>query len=69
MAYSRLLYTRSLGLGNGLGMSIVLQIVRSLGGTINVTSEKGVGAEVVVLLTLDQGLSARSPPPFDRARE
>jgi signal transduction histidine kinase len=40
--------------GTGLGMSVVLQIVRSLGGKIDVKSEQGVGTEVKVSLTLTQ---------------
>jgi hypothetical protein len=48
--------------GTGLGMSIVRQILTSLGGTINVTSEKGVGTEMVVSFTLNQvPLSAQRP--------
>lgn len=44
--------------GTGLDLSIVLQIVGSLGGTIDITSEQGAGTTVVVTLTLKQALSA-----------
>jgi hypothetical protein len=48
--------------GTGLGMSIVRQILASLGGTIDVTSEKGFGTEMVVSITLNQvPLSAQRP--------
>lgn len=46
--------------GTGLGLSIVQQIVSSLGGTIDITSEQGVGTQVVVTLTLTEA------PPADR---
>jgi signal transduction histidine kinase len=39
--------------GNGLGASITHQTVSSLGGDIEVHSQKGIGTEVVVSLTLD----------------
>jgi hypothetical protein len=48
--------------GTGLGMSIVKKILFSLGGTIDVTSAKGVGTEIVVSVTLNQvPLSAQRP--------
>jgi len=48
--------------GTGLGLSIVRQLVGSLGGTIDITSEQGVGTEVVVTLTLNQAPSADRLP-------
>ncbi|PYH67204.1 uncharacterized protein BO88DRAFT_406398 [Aspergillus vadensis CBS 113365] len=39
--------------GNGLGASIVQRTVSSLGGEVKITSEKGVGTQVTVSLTLD----------------
>jgi len=48
--------------GTGLGLSIVRQLVGSLGGTIEITSEQGVGTEVVVTLTLNQAPSADRLP-------
>lgn len=46
--------------GIGLGLSIVLKLVRSLNGTISITSEQGVGTVVVVTLTLDRTPSIRN---------
>ena len=45
--------TKPAGKGTGLGLFITNQIVTSLGGTIHVQSEPGVGATVVVQLPLD----------------
>lgn len=39
--------------GNGLGFNITSRLVSSLGGTIQVKSQKGVGTEVVTTVTLD----------------
>jgi signal transduction histidine kinase len=59
----------SLNPGTGLGLSIVLQIVRSLGGTIDIHSELGVGTEVKVSLTLNQGLTPPRPLALDARYE
>ncbi|EHY53530.1 hypothetical protein HRR83_003735 [Exophiala dermatitidis] len=42
----------SLATGTGLGLSIVRQIVDSLGGTIDLSSEKDIGTEVKIWLSL-----------------
>lgn len=43
----------NLSAGNGLGFNITGRIVSSLGGDIQVKSQKGVGTEVVTTVTLD----------------
>jgi signal transduction histidine kinase len=54
----------SMNPGSGLGLSIVLRIVRSLGGSIDVKSEQGVGTEVKVSFILTQS-PLRPPLPLD----
>ncbi|OQE10644.1 hypothetical protein PENFLA_c084G09422 [Penicillium flavigenum] len=39
--------------GNGLGLNIIRRIVSSLGGDIQVNSQKGVGTEILTTMTLD----------------
>lgn len=43
----------SMTTGNGLGFSIIRRIISSLGGDIQVDSQKGVGTEVSTTMTLD----------------
>ena len=50
----------SLSAGAGLGLSIIQQIVTSLGGTIDIQSELGVGTNVTVSVPLTV---SKSPPP------
>ena len=47
----------SMTIGNGLGLNITQRIVLSLGGTVKVDSQKGVGTEVTVSVDLDQASS------------
>jgi signal transduction histidine kinase len=60
--------TKNVGEGTGLGLAISFKIVRSLGGTINVTSIHGQGARFDVRFPRRTDLLARSltPRPFVR---
>lgn len=49
--------------GNGLGMPICKGIVESMGGTIDVYTEKGVGTEVVIHLSLRLPQGSRQTEP------
>ena len=53
--------------GSGLGLSIVYQLVTHMGGTIEVTSEKGKGTKFVVTLPykIDYEVYERTPNPGD----
>jgi two-component system NtrC family sensor kinase len=42
--------TKSVGKGTGLGLSICYSIVKRLGGSISVQSEKGQGTEFTIVL-------------------
>jgi two-component system NtrC family sensor kinase len=46
--------TKDVGAGMGLGLTIVHRVVMSLGGTINVTSNVGVGSTFVLRLPRKQ---------------
>jgi signal transduction histidine kinase len=54
----------SLAVGAGLGLSIVRHIIQDLGGSIDFTSEQGVGTEVTVKLPL---LATKQPQADDPA--
>ncbi|HLX67045.1 MAG TPA: ATP-binding protein, partial [Puia sp.] len=60
--------TRKYG-GTGLGMSICKELVELMGGEIRVTSKKGVGTTVLLLVQLEKGadsdLSQRDERPVD----
>ncbi|KAJ5301748.1 hypothetical protein N7508_006611 [Penicillium antarcticum] len=65
----------SMTTGNGLGFSITHRIVKSLGGVIQVNSQKDIGTEVITTVTLDhvseldttEGLDTRVPVPMTKA--
>lgn len=52
--------------GNGLGLSIVAKMIELLEGSIEVTSEKGVGSEFIVTLKLDPEPTESPSQPADR---
>ena len=55
--------TKTVTEGTGLGLATVYSIVQRLGGTLNVSSEAGIGTEIQVLLPL----SARQPSDVSRS--
>lgn len=56
----------SLATGTGLGLSIVRQIVDSLGGKIDLSSEKDIGTEIKIWLSLPRS-TKDTAPDFDRS--
>ena len=52
--------------GNGLGLSIVAKMIELLDGSIEVTSEKGVGSKFAVILKLDAKQQSTPTPNSDR---
>ncbi|KAJ5725068.1 uncharacterized protein N7483_006425 [Penicillium malachiteum] len=58
-----------MSIGNGLGIHIVNRIVSSLGGEIQISSQKGVGTEVVTTVTLDHVVEETSPPEIPNGIE
>jgi signal transduction histidine kinase len=53
--------TKPIGQGTGLGLAISYGIVQDHGGSIEVQSEEGVGAEFIVRIPLDLELQRRHP--------
>ncbi|MFL5355589.1 ATP-binding protein [Archangium sp.] len=63
--FERAVSTRQYG-GLGLGLYISREIVRTLGGDIQVESQPGTGSRFTVELPLEPALDAREPPPSAR---
>jgi signal transduction histidine kinase len=61
--------TKGQGLGTGLGLPIVEEIVRAHRGEIEMLSIPGHGTEVIVRLPLAPGEGAADPPEGNRERE
>ncbi len=57
-AFTAFSQENSLTSGTGLGLSIIRQIVESLGGKIDMRSQKGVGTEIKIWLSLQVGRTA-----------
>lgn len=57
--------TKPVGVGTGLGLSICHDLVEALGGSIDVTSQVGVGTEFRVLLPCASSAPTTLPPPTD----
>jgi CheY-like chemotaxis protein len=57
--------TKPVGVGTGLGLSICHDLVEALGGSIEVTSQVGVGTEFRVLLPCAGSQPPTLPPPDD----
>jgi two-component system cell cycle sensor histidine kinase/response regulator CckA len=58
--------TKDVGHGTGLGLSTVMSIVRSHGGTIQVLSEPGFGARFICLFPAASASSAEGPSARER---
>lgn len=50
--------------GNGLGLNIVRRIVSSLDGDIQITSQKGLGSDVLITVSLDHAPYPSPSPPI-----
>jgi len=60
--YDPFFTTKPIGEGSGLGLPICQSIAMSLGGSISIQSEVGVGTRVSVVLLVHRGRSAPPPP-------
>lgn len=62
-AFTAFSQENSLSSGTGLGLSIVRQIIDSLGGRIDLTSEKDIGTDIEISLSLPSGEENNDPDP------